>query len=258
MPDLLYGKEGLVATITLNRPERRNAFSTEMLDLWVDAIEAAGADPGVKVVVLTGAGSAFCAGGDLGEILTWGDADPLARKDFLGKQIHRIPRAMAGLEKPAIAAMNGAAMGAGLDMALMCDIRLAAESAKMGETYLLGGLVPGDGGAFLLPRIVGLARTCELLFTGEVLTAAQAERIGLVNRVVPDAELLGAAHALAERIAARSAAALRLTKRLIYQGLDSTLETALEMASSYMAHVLPLPETREALQGLLNRTRSRP
>lgn len=252
--ELQYRRDGHVATFTLNRPDRRNAFSERMIAEWVAAIEEARRDDAIRVVVVTGAGSAFCAGGDLGELYHgWRSADPITRKNYLWQGIHRVPFALADLDKPVIGAINGAATGAGLDMALMCDIRLASEKAVLAESYVLIGLAPGDGGAFFLPRLVGLAKACELLFTGEPISAAEAERIGLVNRLVPHDELMKETYAMAEKIASRPPTAVRLTKRLVYQGLESNLKTALDTASSFVSHLMSLDETGTAMAAMLER-----
>ncbi|MDE3074051.1 MAG: enoyl-CoA hydratase/isomerase family protein [Chloroflexota bacterium] len=256
--DFLFTREGPIATFTLNRPQRRNAFSDEMMAQWAAAIVEAQRDDRVRAVVVTGAGSAFCGGGDLEEILRWRSEDPITRKAHLWQSILRVPLSLKDLDKPIIAAVNGPAIGAGCDMALMCDIRIASEKAVFAESYVLVGLVPGDGGAFFLPRLVGLAKACELLFTGETISAVEAERIGLVNRVVPHEELLPKAYAMAERIASMPAVSVRLTKRLIYQGLQSDVKTALDMSSSFIAHVIPLEETVQAMERMLERLRGKP
>jgi enoyl-CoA hydratase/carnithine racemase len=252
--DLVVSKDDGVWTLTLNRPAQRNAFSRPMLDAWESTLREARDDETARVLVLTGAGSAFCAGGNLSEIQEeWRNGDAIEQKNQLWRGVLRVPMALAELDKPVIAAINGAASGAGLDMALMCDIRLASDRAKLAESYINVGLVPGDGGAFFLPRLVGLGRACELLFTGDPITAQEAERIGLVNRVVPHDELLTEAQALARRIAAKPTQAMRMTKRLIYAGLESSLKTALDMSSSFFSHVLALDETDAAITAALER-----
>jgi enoyl-CoA hydratase/carnithine racemase len=252
--DLLVSKDDGVWTLTLNRPAQRNAFSRPMLDAWERTLREARDDETARVLVLTGAGSAFCAGGDLSEIQEkWRRGDSIEQKNQLWRGVLRVPMALAELDKPVIAAINGAASGAGLDMALMCDIRLASDSARLAESYINVGLVPGDGGAYFLPRLVGLGRACELLFTGDPITAQEAERIGLINRVVPQEELLSEAQALARRIAAKPTQALRMTKRLIYSGLESSLKTSLDMSSSFFSHVLELDETSSAITTALER-----
>ncbi|HEY8449389.1 MAG TPA: enoyl-CoA hydratase-related protein, partial [Bacillota bacterium] len=202
MPELLYERQGAIATLTLNRPEQRNAFTDVMIREWVEALQEARRDDRVHVVVLTGKDPAFCAGGDLKMIQQWQEAPPLERKNFLWAGVHGVPFALADLDKPVIAAVNGAAIGAGCDMALMCDMRIASERAVFAETYLLAGLVPGDGGAYFLPRVVGLSKAFEMLLTCERVDAQEAHRIGLVNRVVPHAELMSRTYEVAEKIAA--------------------------------------------------------
>lgn len=255
LPELLYERQGHIATLTLNRPEQRNAFTDTMITEWAEALHEARRDDRVRVVVVTGAGQAFCAGGDLNSIMKWQDADPITRKNHLWKGVYRVPFALEELDKPVIAAVNGAAVGAGCDMALMCDMRIASDKAVFAETYLLVGLVPGDGGAYYLPRLVGIAKACEMLFTGERITAEEALRIGLVNRVVPHDELMPRTYELAEKIAKLPPVTVQLTKRLLYQGLEGNLRTSLDLASSFMAHILPSPEAREAVRATLERTK---
>ncbi len=193
---LRYSVQGAIATITLDRPERKNAFTLDTIDAWVDRLHDAAADADVRVVVLTGAGSAFCSGVDLSVLQTIGRT-PLALKQMLMNRIHRVALALEDLDKPTIAAVNGVAVGAGLDMALLCDMRVAGRSARMSEGYIKVGLVPGDGGAWLLPRLVGPAKAMELLMTGDFITAEEAARLGIVNHVVDDDALMDTTYALA-------------------------------------------------------------
>src|SRR3954454_21557732 len=178
-----------VATLTLNRPATRNAFTLTMLDAWAEALTELRDDPAVGAVVVTGAGDGFCAGVDL-DVLQSIEPTALARKQLLSRHVHQIARVLATLEKPVIAAVNGAAVGAGMDMALMCDMRFMADTARMAESYVRVGLIAGDGGAWLLPRLVGPAKAMELLLGAEFVAAAECQRIGLVNRVYPAGELL--------------------------------------------------------------------
>ncbi len=189
MTVLLYTIDEGVATITLNRPERLNAFDEEMIELWVDALGDARQNEAVQVIVVTGAGRAFCSGGDVGGMAGRAPRTGLEHKRWL-ERIHRVPLTLEQIDKPVIAALNGPAVGAGLDMALMCDLRYAAAGIRVSEGYVKVGLIPGDGGSYFLPRLVGTARALELLWTGDPIDADQAERIGLVNRVVPADELL--------------------------------------------------------------------
>jgi enoyl-CoA hydratase/carnithine racemase len=250
---LRFEIEGGIATITLNRPERMNAFTWEMIDAWAEALAECRTNDAVSVVLMTGAGKAFCSGGDIGEMKRRGDRTPLDRKIELETHVHKIPLALEALDKPVIAAINGAATGAGLDLALMADLRIAAESARLGETYVKVGLVPGAGGAWFLPRLVGTAKALELFWTGELISAREAERIGLVNKVVPDAELMTAARALAEKIASGPPLSVRFIKRAVREGLRSDLRTALDLISSHYAVVATSDDHREAIAAYLEK-----
>ncbi len=245
--------EGAIATITLNRPERMNAFTWEMIDAWADALEECRRNDAVSVVIVTGAGKAFCSGGDIADMKRRGTQTPLERKRDLQAHVHRIPFALEALDKPVITAINGAATGAGMDLALMTDLRIAGESARLGETYVKVGLVPGAGGAWLLPRLVGVAKALELFWTGELIDANEALRIGLVNRVVPDAELMTTTRTLAEKIAAAPPLSVRYIKRAVYQGLESDLRTALDLISSHYAVVTASDDHREAVAAFLEK-----
>lgn len=238
-----------VATLTLNRPDRLNAFDREMVDAWADALAALSADRDVHVIVVTGAGRAFCAGGDLSTLAE--DAGPLERKQFLRDHVHRVERAMRAVEQPVIAMINGAAMGAGLDMALLCDLRLAADDAKLGEAYVKLGLVPGDGGAWLLPRLVGPARALELLLTGRVLTGAEAAEWGLVNRSLHGDRLQDATLELAAGLAAGPQLAQRLIKRAVYASEQMTRGVHFDQISSAMA----LAQSQDEFEGAVDAVR---
>ena len=245
--ELLFTKHNTIATITLNRPEKLNTFHDGMLADWAAALRECQVDDAVHVVVLTGAGRVFCAGGDLG---TMGRQDGNPAWDmgqYLRKNVHPVARAVDALHKPYLCAINGAATGAGLDMALMADVRYAARSARLAETYIKVGLVPGDGGAFLLPRLVGLTKALELLWTGDFLSAEEAERIGLVSKVYDDAQLMEATYALAERLARGPSIAIRLTKQVVYQGLRMDFLTALEAMTGPMGVVASTEDHREAV-----------
>lgn len=244
MTDLRYEVADHIATITLNRPEKFNAFTLEMIDEWADRLAEAQGDPEVRVVVVTGAGKGFCSGIDL----AWVDASdtPLAHKRVLADRIHRVALTLERVDKPVIAAVNGAAFGAGLDMALMCDLRFAARSAKVAESYVRVGLIPGDGGAWYLPRLVGLPRALELLWTGDTITAERGEQIGIFNRVCEDDALMEETYAFAGRLAAGPRVALAMIKRMTYQSLSMDLRSALELASSQMALIRSTEDSVEA------------
>lgn len=224
-----------VAILTLNRPEKLNAFNRDMISRWHDALEEAFNDDAVHVVVVTGAGRAFCAGGDMDDMLEARHYDSLGRKDNLWKNIHRIVKCLDRSDKPVIAAVNGTARGAGCDMAIMCDLRVCAQSATFAESYINHGLIAGDAGTYFLPRLVGASRALELFWTGRVIDAAEALSIGMVNRVVPDAELMQATLELAGKIAAQPQQAVRVFKRAVYQGASMALMTHLDMVSSHMS-----------------------
>lgn len=239
-----------VAVLTLNRPSRLNAFDLPMLKLWRDALSRCHEDDGIKTVVLTGAGRAFCAGGDTGSMKARaeGEENALDRKSYLFQHIHAIALAMERLDKPVIAAINGLARGAGLDMALMCDIRIMSASANVAESYINLALTAGDGGAWFLPRLIGLDHALELLWTGRTVDAEEALRLGLVTRVVPDDALLSTALDLASRIASQPQPAIRISKRAVYQSFNMPLYAHLDMVSSHMAVLRDTPEYRLKLE----------
>ncbi|MGX7680188.1 enoyl-CoA hydratase/isomerase family protein [Jatrophihabitans sp. DSM 45814] len=244
--DITYSVLRGVATITLNRPKRRNAFTLDMVDQWAQYLHDAGADPAVGAVITTGAGGAFCSGIDL-EALGAIEPTALARRTMLTEHIHRVALTLDQLDKPVIAAVHGAAVGAGMDMALMCDMRFVGESAYFTEQYVRIGVVPGDGGCYYLPRIVGPAKALEILLSAEPVAAREAHRIGLANRVYPDAELLDRTQEFAESLAAQPPVAVKLIKRTMYQSMDTDLRTALSLAASHMGVVMTTADHAEAL-----------
>lgn len=252
--DLIFEKNGAVSKITLNRPGQLNAFTPEMIDNWVLALEESQRDDTIRVIIVTGAGRAFCSGGDIKKMGERQDASALDRKNTLWKHIHRVPLLLyEQIDKPVIASLNGLAAGAGLDMALMCDLRIAAQSARFAETYANVGIVPGDGGAYFLPRLVGIAKALEMFWTREWVTAEEALRIGLVNRVVPDEDLESETMALAEKIAGAAPLAITLTKRAVYQGMSVDLRTHLDTISSHMVVTNLSKDHREAVQAFIEK-----
>jgi enoyl-CoA hydratase/carnithine racemase len=240
-----------IATITLDRPERMNAFTFEMIDAWAAALVECRRDDAVRVVVVTGAGSAFCSGGDIVAMQERLTSPPAQRKNELFNRIQRIPLALEDLDKPVLVAVNGVATGAGMDLALMGDIRYAAASARFAETYVKVGLVPGAGGAHFLPRLVGVAKALELFWTADFIDAAEAERIGLVNKVLPDAELMPFVRAVAAKIAHAPALSVRFIKRAVQQGLRNDLRSNLDLISSHYAVVTAAPDHREAVEAFV-------
>ena len=246
MADLEYAVAEGIGTILLNRPHRKNAFTAEMIDQWARILVEARTDPDVRVIVLTGAGDAFCSGVDLSS-MSGERPSPLQRKEHLTDHIHRIPYALEDLDKPVIAAINGVAVGAGMDMALMCDMRIIARSARLSEGYIRVGLVPGDGGCYYLPRLVGQAKALELLLTGDFIDAEEAARLGIANHVVDDDDLPAATTRLARKLADAPPVAVRTIKRAVYQSARADLRTALDLLSSHMADVTSPQDSAEAL-----------
>ncbi len=250
-------RRGAVAVLTLNRPEAMNALGAPGDG---DAVAAAcaevNADRGLRCAVLTGAGRAFSAGGDVKAMKAREGAfggGPVEVREGYRTNIHRIVRAIYGLEIPCVAAVNGAAIGLGCDVACMADIRIAADTARFGVTFLKLGIIPGDGGAWLLPRIVGMSRACELLFTGEVIDAATAVAWGLISRAVPPEALMDEALALAERIAAQPPHALRLAKTLLKQGQSASYDTIMEMSAAAQAISHMTQDHMEGVDALLEK-----
>ena len=246
-----------VGTLLINRPKVFNAFNQEVVDLWAQVLNDAASDDAVKVIVLTGAGKAFCAGGDLDFIEEALDNDPLQNKNFLFEHVHNVARALERMDKPIIAAVNGAAFGAGMDMALMCDMRFAAQSATFAESYIAVGLTPGDGGTYYLPRMIGTAKALELFWSGKTLTADEAKDYGIVNDVCPDDQLLEKTYAFARNVASKHQLAIRACKRMVYNGLGASLATNLDMISSQMAIIQTQPGHRDCVIELLDKIKKR-
>lgn len=240
-----------IAVITLNLPEIGNAISDqETVDALVSAFERINRDPSVRVAVLTGKGKIFSAGGNLqkmGEPGELGGGTPPESRTGYRIGIQRIPLVIQTLEVPLIAAVNGAAIGAGCDLACMCDMRIAAQSASFAESFVKVGLIPGDGGAWFLQRIIGFAKAAELTFTGERVKADQALALGLVSRVVPNDELMDAALGLAKTIAANPPQAVRMAKRLMVHARDGQLDTVLEMSAAMQAIAHTTHDHKEAV-----------
>jgi enoyl-CoA hydratase/carnithine racemase len=248
-----------VAVLTLNRPSQYNAFNLEMISQWRAALARVESDSRIRALVVTGAGKAFCAGGDMQELESFLTMDALQRKNYLWENVHQVPLALERIDCPVIAALNGTARGAGLDMALMCDLRVMDEGSVVAESYIHMGLMPGDGGAWFLPRLVGLSRALELLWTGDPVDAATAKEIGLINQVAPASQALAQALALAERIARQPTHAVRFTKRAAYQaaGTGIALRAHLDAVSSHMAVIEGMSEFRERVEAFRDKQRTR-
>ena len=247
---IIYTKADGVATITLNRPQILNAFTPMMIDEWAQAIEAAKLDAEVRVVIVTGAGRGFCSGADVRSFREreHTDGNPVVDgRYWLQHSVHRIPLALRTLDKPYIAAVNGPAAGAGMDMASMADIRMASETARFAMSYVNVGLVPGDGGCYYLPRIIGVARALDLIWTGRTMEAQEALRIGYVSQVVPPEQLMETVMAYAKQLAMGPQVAMELAKRLIYEGLE-TNNLFKELRSAEHA-MLIARATEDAIEG---------
>lgn len=252
-PPLVFSVKDRIATLRLNRPEKFNAFTPDMLDAWAAALQACETRSDVHVIVLTGTGRGFCSGGDVGNMKDRVADTAYSRRRYLAEKVHRIPLLLEALDKPVLVAINGTATGAGLDMALMGDIRIAARSARLGETYVNMGLFAGDGGTWYLPRLVGMSRALELFWTGRLVSADEAERYGMVNQVVDDDQLLPTTYALAEKLAAQPQLAIRLVKRAARQSAAMDLRTHLDMAASHMAFMYSTADHQEAARAFADR-----
>jgi enoyl-CoA hydratase/carnithine racemase len=240
---VLFEKSDGVATITLNRPEKLNAFAGNMREELLDVVESAGRDGDVRVLVITGAGKAFCAGGDVNELASGANAKPTtptAERYTMSK----IVLAINSMEKPVIASVNGVAVGGGCNLALACDIRIASDLAKFGEAFTKRGVHPDWGGIYFLPRLVGYAKAAELIFSGDLIDAQEALRIGLVNRVVPYDCLQTETQELSQRIARNAPLPIALAKR----GLQRFYEMSLAQALDYEALALSVCSNSEDMK----------
>ncbi|GGX33061.1 enoyl-CoA hydratase/isomerase family protein [Streptomyces lomondensis] len=253
-PEVLHTTGGHVLSLTLNRPEALNALTPDQRERVIHLLSGASADPAVRAVVLTGTGRGFCAGADLrgtGAVTGERIAGDVARTLRTGAQ--RLIAAVLDCEKPVIAAVNGTAAGLGAHLAFACDLVLAAESARFIEVFVRRGLVPDGGGAYLLPRLVGPQRAKELMFFGDALTAADAERMGLVNRAVPDGDLDKTARAWAERLAAGPTRALALTKQLVNASLDTDRTTAFAAEAAAQEINMTTADAQEGVRSFVER-----
>jgi enoyl-CoA hydratase/carnithine racemase len=254
--ELRYEKDGAIATLTLNRPERLNAITGPMLAALSDALVEADRDPDVRVVILTGAGKGFCSGLDLKEA-----AAGQGIGGSVGAAVGRFdlrdapPIVLHNVDKPTICALNGAAAGYGMDLALGCDLRIAADTAKLAPVFAKRGVLPESGGTWLLPRLVGWAKAAEIAFTGRTLPADECLALGLVNRVVPAELLAKEARALAEEIAANAPLAVQATKRMMRMALDETFEANVHHV---FLQLLPLFRSRDFAEGVKAFTERRP
>jgi enoyl-CoA hydratase/carnithine racemase len=254
---LLFEQTDHIATISINRPDSRNALAgDEMFSAFEQVVERLNNDMSIRAAILTGVGKAFCAGGDVKEMRSrvgmFAGTQPEIQQRYRSG-IQRIPRALARLDVPIIAAVNGPAIGAGLDLACMCDIRISAPKAIFAESFVKVGIISGDGGAWFLPRTIGSSWARELAFTGDTIEAEQALKIGLISRIAPEGGLLDEARALAERIAVNAPQVLRWTKRLLREGASASLDNILELGSGMQAMAHHTNDHAEALEAFFER-----
>lgn len=257
--DVLVEVKSQSLWITLNRPEASNAYSSGMVDSLVRILKHADNDNSVRVIVLTGAGKAFCAGGDIKAMknktgMFAGESNALREAYQAG--IQQIPQAFSQLKTPIIAMVNGAAIGAGCDLAAMCDMRIASGVASFAETFARVGLVPGDGGAFFLTRLIGFGKAMEMFLTCKTLTADEAYKIGLVNQVVLSDDLIKVTEELVEQLSALPPIALQMTKKAVIHGYQSDLNSHLELMAAYQGITQRSSDHFAALDGMLDKKRS--
>jgi enoyl-CoA hydratase/carnithine racemase len=251
-----YSVTDRIATITLNSPDTRNALAENVIAALVDALERAENDPHISCVIVTGAGASFCSGGNIKQIkaLTAEQhMSPLELEAWYRAHIQRIPDTMDALSVPVIAAVNGHAIGAGCDLACMCDIRIAADDAIFAESFLRVGIIPGDGGAWLLPRIIGMARASQMLLTGEFIDAVTAKDYGLITEILSPDTLLQRAQELAQQIVQYPPAAIRKSKRLLKDARDVTLREHLDQAAIWQGVLQQMDDHREAVDAILEK-----
>ena len=252
---IIFEKKDGVATVTLNRPERMNAIGSTMSQELEQALEEANSDGKVRVLIITGAGRGFCSGADL---TTLGDSASTVGRGLVARSpaaggIRSFAVQIQNFEKPSVAAVNGPAVGAGLSIALACDIRIASDRARFSQIFIKRGLIPDTGSTYFLPRVVGMTRACEMVFTGDILDAEQAKDYGLVSRVVPHDELMREARELAAKIAAGPPVAMKLAKRALYRGATADLVSALEFEGYMQSICLGTEDFREGMAAFLEK-----
>jgi enoyl-CoA hydratase/carnithine racemase len=249
-------REGAVLILTMNQPETRNALTgNTAVQEFVDACDAIRLDTTIRCVILTGTGPVFSSGGNVKDMQRYFNESltPDTIREEYRNGIQRLPKALYNLDVPVIAAINGPAIGAGLDLTCMCDMRIASDKATFAESFVKVGIVPGDGGAWLLPRVVGISKASEMAFTGEALTAQEALSCGLVSRVVAHDTLLDEARKLAAKIVVNPGGVLRMTKRLLREGERSSLESLLELSAGYQAIAHMTTDHHEAVRAFVEK-----
>ncbi len=255
---LALEKKNGMAILTLNRPETLNAINLDMSEETADAVNELSHEAATKVVVITGAGNGFCAGIDVRKLLARtaeGGAETTFEGAMQGKStVLTVPVRLRSMGKPVIGAINGIAAGSGFSIALACDVRIASERAKFSMAFILRGLIPDCGGTFFLPKLIGSAKACELVFTGDTINAEEAKRLGLVNSVVPQEKLMEAAEELADRLLRRPATALKYAKRAVYKGLvESDLSSHLDYEIAINRMCTDSDDFKEAVKSFLEK-----
>lgn len=252
-PDLLLKKENHLLWVTLNRPEASNAYSSELVESLVQVLRLADEDNSVRVIILTGAGKNFCAGGDIKSMknksgMFKGESNEL--REAYQNGIQKIPRTIQNMKTPLIAMVNGAAVGAGCDLAAMCDVRIAGEEASFAETFAKVGLVPGDGGAYFLIRAIGYAKAMEMFLTSRTYSALEAKGMGLVNWVYSQEKLAEETRSIALKMATLPPIALQMTKKSLIHAYHSSLDAHLELVSAFQGITQRTEDHFTALDGL--------
>ena len=252
--DIIYTKESGIAIMTLNRPDKMNALSPSMRDSMYRVVENVSQDKTVRVLIIAGAGRAFCSGADVKSLSENANRPPgQERPDEIGSGRVSLHILMQKCEKPIIASVNGVAAGAGLDLAMACDIRIASDKARFAELYIRRGILPAEGGIYLLPRLVRIDKACQLMWTGDMIDAREAERIGLVTMVVPHEELEIATRELAEKLAKAAPLAIQRAKRAIYAGLNMNLESSMRYIQPLMREILQSEDHKEGTRAFLEK-----
>lgn len=262
MEDVLHfeqDEDGIVV-LTMDDDASRNALTgNKMVNQFLAAFDRIQSNPSVRVVIITGAGRVFSSGGNIAEMgrQLQPEFESAALRHEYQYGIQRLPLALHNLEVPTIAAVNGPAIGAGFDLTCMCDIRIASDKALFAESFVKLGIVPGDGGAWFLPRVIGMSRAAEMTFTGDAIDAQQAMAWGLVSQVVPPEQLMDASLALARRIVVNPPEAIRMSKRLLREGQHSRLDTLLEMSAAFQAIAHKTEGHAKAVQAFLDKRTAR-
>jgi len=252
--DIIYTNEEGIATIILNRPEAMNAFSPEMSESISSAVQDSAQDDSVRVIIITAKGRAFCTGADVKMMAQrFEQADEAEKKRLLRTENMRFPILFRSIDKPIIASINGLAVGGGFDFALSCDIRIASDKARFAEVFIRRGLIPALGGIFFIPRLAGVDKACELIWTGDMIDAKEAERLGLVTKVVSHDELEIATWEFAQKLAKGPPLAIQRAKRAIYESLSMGLETSLNFVGALSKDLMQSEDHKEGARAFLEK-----